>query len=582
MASSNRIFAFNLGAQVVRLAEFRKDDKGGLTLTGYQASELLADPAADATRVGQTGIAVQELVGGLKATKQTVHYAIPSQPVFIRFIALPPVSEDKVNQIVTFEAQQNIPFPLSEVVWDYQVVSAAEEGKLEVVISAIKVDLLEELNGAVEAAKVQTGMVDVAPMALYNAFRYNYGDATGCNLLIDIGSRTTNLIFIEGKRIFTRTINIGGNTITGAIAKDFNESFVDAEARKKAQGFVSLGGGYAEPEDPDAARISKVVRNMMTRLHADISRSITYYRTQQGGSQPNCVFLAGGGASMPYVREFFAEKLGLPVEFFNPLRNVAVASNLNPDEIGQQAHQLGELVGLALRSGANCPMELNLRPQSVARRQEMAARQPFLIGAGVCVAVALGALGFFYSTAADRFNEATQSVSSKVDALTKIKQQITAVQDSTKKKQASVGPLVKLLEERDYWVRLLDELNTRLPDRNIWITELSYTAGADKANQQRPSAPARRNAPAAQAAAPATAEPKLVVRGFYLLKRDHRENQPYPSDDFYANLQGSEFFNIVDARKNEIYDIRTTGKATDNSWTFAYGFALPLKKTIAQ
>ena len=580
MASSNRIFAFNLGTQVVRLAEFRRDDKGGLTLAAYQTSELLADPAADATRIGQTGIAVQELVSALKATGQTVNYAIPSQPVFIRFVALPPVDKAKVEQIVTFEAQQNIPFPLEEVVWDYQVLPAAGEGKQEVVISAIKVDLLEEINLAVEGSKVRTGIVDVAPMALYNAFRYNYSDATGCNLLIDIGSRTTNLVFIEGKRVFTRTINIGGNTITGAIAKEFEESFAEAEARKKAQGFVSLSG-YAEPDDPDAARISKVIRNMMTRLHADISRSITYYRSQQGGGQPVRVFLAGGGASMPYVREFFAEKLGLPIEFFNPLRNVSVSSNINPEEIGQQAHMLGELVGLALRSTSACPMELSLAPHSVARRQEMAARRPFLIAAGVCLLAALGGLGFFYSTAANRFAEATQSVSAKVDALNQIKQQIASVQEATKRTQASVQPLLKLLEERDYWVQLLDELNTRLPDRYIWITELSYQVPSDK-EQPRRATPARRGQQPAAATPQAAPEPKLVVRGFYLLKPDYRDGQPYPSDDFYANLQGSEFFNIVDAKKNEIYDIRTTGNTTDNSWTFAYGFVLPLKKTIAQ
>ena len=127
-------------------------------------------------------------------------------------------------------------------------------------------------------------MVDVAPMALYNAFRYNYADVQGCSLLIDIGARTTNLIFVEPNKVFSRSIPIGGTTFTANIAKEFSEPFGAAEERKRSDGFVSLGGSYAEPSDPEIARVSKIIRNSMTRLHAEITRSISFYRAQQGGS----------------------------------------------------------------------------------------------------------------------------------------------------------------------------------------------------------------------------------------------------------------------------------------------------------
>ena len=172
----------------------------------------------------------------------------------------------------------------------------------------------------------------------------------GCSLIIDIGARSTNLIFIEPHKVFSRSIPNAGSTITQAIAKDFNEPFGAAEERKKRDGFVSLGGSYAEPEDPDVARVSKMIRNSMTRLHAEIARSISFYRSQQGGSAPQRVFLSGGSAGLPYLREFFHEKFQRPVEFFNPLRNVAVGNGLNIEEIGRSAHRMGELVGLALRA----------------------------------------------------------------------------------------------------------------------------------------------------------------------------------------------------------------------------------------
>src|SRR5439155_951106 len=128
-------------------------------------------------------------------------------------------------------------------------------------------DLLDEINTGVEDAGLRTFIVDVAPMALYNAFRYNYSDLSGCSLLVDIGARTTNVLFIESGKVFSRSLPIGGNSITAAIAREFREPFAAAEVRKKRDGFGSLGGAYAEPANPDIARVSKIARSTMTRRH---------------------------------------------------------------------------------------------------------------------------------------------------------------------------------------------------------------------------------------------------------------------------------------------------------------------------
>src|SRR5207244_10476701 len=131
---------------------------------------------------------------------------------------------------------------------------------------------------AVEETGLRAQVVGIASMGLYNAFCYNYTDLSGCSLLVDIGARTTNILFIESGRIFSRSLPIGGTAITAAIAREFGESFAAAEARRKRDGFVALGGA-AEPADPDVGRVSKIVRSTMTRLHAELIRSITHYRS---------------------------------------------------------------------------------------------------------------------------------------------------------------------------------------------------------------------------------------------------------------------------------------------------------------
>src|SRR5690606_38503886 len=111
MAAKDRILSLDLGTQTLSLAEFRTGQNGGLVLTSYRTTELLADPAADATRQAQAKIAVGEMVQaqGFKGSK--INYAIASQTAFTRFVKLPSVGEEQVDQIVTFEAQQNVPYP---------------------------------------------------------------------------------------------------------------------------------------------------------------------------------------------------------------------------------------------------------------------------------------------------------------------------------------------------------------------------------------------------------------------------------------------------------------------------------------
>jgi type IV pilus assembly protein PilM len=566
MAAPNRILSLNLGTQTIGVAEFRTGQNGGLVLSSYETRELLADPAADATRLAQTKLIVQELVGALKQKGAKVHYAVSAQSVFTRFVKLPSVGEEQVDQIVTFEAQQNVPYPIDEVVWDYQLVDSGESSQVEVVIVAIKADLLDEINDSVEHSTLRTTIVDVAPMAVYNAFRYNYSDVSGCSLIIDIGSRTTNLIFIEPNKVFSRSIPTGGNTITGALAKEFQEPFASAEERKKRDGFVGLGGSYADPDDEDVARTSKIIRNTMTRLHAEIARSISFYRAQQGGSAPNQVFLSGGSASLPYMREFFTEKLQLPVEYFNAMRNVTVVGNVNVEEVGRKAHTFGELVGLALRGTSECPMELNLRPARVVRRHELARRRPYLILAGLCVFALLGAAYVYFDRAAALTEEVTSGIESKSRPLADFDKKIVAALKDKDAALAKAVPLITTVEEKNFWIRILDDINARLPAKHVWVT--SFEAVTEPPPLPVPGAkptPKAAGKPGDKAAAASENPPiRLTLRGLYL----YNDRQTGVVDDFVTKLKESTLYTVLEE------DLK---RSVPNESDWAYDFEIPLR-----
>ena len=223
MPGPTRLITLNLGSQALGLAEFRVAS-GGLVLVDYRLREMPFDPETgqrrDAGVAFEEGTAVlREMMHDMQMHRRRVNYALPAQSVFARFVKLPPLAQEKLDKIISFEAQQNVPFPLDEVVWDYQLVGGGLGEQIQVVVVAIKIDLLDQINAAVEGTGLQTSIVDIAPMALYNAFRHSYPELGECSLLLDIGARTTNILFIEPGKFFLRSIPLGGSAITAAIAR---------------------------------------------------------------------------------------------------------------------------------------------------------------------------------------------------------------------------------------------------------------------------------------------------------------------------------------------------------------------------
>ena len=471
MAEKKSIITLNLGSQRVGMARFGISSKGSLLLKDYAFAEMPGDPTADGTRRNNLTAAVKQLTTQFKAADADVNYAVPGQFLIAKFVKLPPLAEDQVDKIVGFEAQQAVPFPLAETVWDYQLMGKSG-GEVEVGIVAIRSEHLNEMHAAVESSGLDAHIVDAAPIALYNAFRYNYPDAPGCSLLIDLGARTTNLIFIEGHRAYISSFQTGGASITQSIAREMGMEYDTAEGRKVQEGFVNLGGNYADHEDPEVDGMSKVIRNALLKVHGEITRRTNAYRSQQGGTAPTTVYLAGAGASLPYLKEVFEEKLRLPVEYFNPLRNVAVGPRVNVEQIGAEAHTLGELVGLALREMA-CPMELDLAPNTVKAAKDVGAKKPRLFIAAACLLAGLASIYIYNSKAAGAIGRETAKYQSEVDKLIKYDTQIKDQEKRQKVEEARADYLRTVINERTFWVNLMNSLNAQFSDEKIWITQIS-------------------------------------------------------------------------------------------------------------
>ena len=488
MLNTKSFLAIDFGAGSLKLAEFEVNEAGGLRLKQYALKSLGAEGAQEATREATVLKALQQLLAEKGVKARNVNVCAPGFHVFSKFVKLPPVDAGKVTQIIQYEAQQNVPFPLEEVVWSYQILGSTAGGELEVLLVAIKADIVEGLFRVTESSGLRLQLTDVSPAALCNAFRYNYGDLEDCTMLLDIGAKTSNLLFFEKGKVFSRSINLGANSITQDFANEFKLKFEAAEKLKIEEGFVSLGGAYEEPENQHQAAISKIARQFMTRLHIQVNQTMQFYRGQQGGSAPQRLFLSGGASVMPYTAQFFAEKLNVPVEYFNPLRNVQLDPAINLEELARVAHSLGEVVGLGLRNLAHCPVELNLMPATTLRWQRFNQKKPYFIATVFSLVAVVAAMALLFDKLAVVKTDVLATVIKDVEPEKAKEVQFKTAHSSLKKTKDEVAQVVTWMGDRFYWVDVLGELRRLLiqveqttkgklrTDAGVWIEQLLTAA----------------------------------------------------------------------------------------------------------
>lgn len=486
MLKTKSFLAVDFGAGSLKLAEFEVNEAGGLRLKQYGIRPLGAEGAQESTREAAILKALQEVVAEKGIKSRDVNVCAPGFHVFSKFVKLPPVDAGKVTQIIQYEAQQNVPFPLQEVVWDYQILGTTAGGELEVLLVAIKSDIVEGIFRVVESAKLRLQVADVSPAALCNAFRYNYSDLEeDCTMLLDIGAKTCNLLFFEKGKIFSRSINLGANSITQDFANEVKMKFDPAEKIKIEEGFVSLGGAYEEPENQHQAAISKIARQFMTRLHIQVNQTMQFYRGQQGGSAPQRLFLSGGASLMPYTAQFFAEKLNMPVEYFNPFRNVQIDPVVNLEELARVAHSLGEVVGLGLRNLAHCPVELNLIPDSTRRWQSFNEKKPYLVATVFSLVAVVAATGLLFQQLAKiKKDELDTKVMPILEPLRQKEVQFQAAMRGLGSATNEMNQLTMWMGSRYYWGDVLAEFRRVLirtevltqqklnAETGIWIEKL--------------------------------------------------------------------------------------------------------------
>ena len=276
----------DLGASHVAVGRLARGSDGRLALRRSGLESFDSDPAQETNWMPRATQALRTIVER-ERWSGPVTLGVPGHLALTKFLKTPAVAKSKRDKILQFEAAQNIPYPLAEVVWDHVLVSE-DEVDLELVLTATKTEAMAALSSAVEAAGVSVVRIVPAGLALRDAFRFNYPEVTASVLLVDGGARSSTLLFIEGERFSLRTVASAGNAVTEAIAEELKLEFAAAEALKCD---VSSRRSTLPEAAPSREAVRRAGEQFAGRLWPEIKRTTANLQRQATLAPPARVTL---------------------------------------------------------------------------------------------------------------------------------------------------------------------------------------------------------------------------------------------------------------------------------------------------
>jgi type IV pilus assembly protein PilM len=369
---------------------------------------------------------------------------------FARFIKLPPVETKRIPEIVKFEAIQQIPFPLDDVEWSYQLFQTPDNPDVEVGIFAMRRELINQHMQYFTEVDLNVQVVQMNPLAVYNAM-YHDNRINGTTMLVDLGAENTDLIIADGETVWLRSIPIGGNNFTEVLVKSFKLPFGKAEELKRNANTSKY-----------ARQIFQAMRPVFADLVAEIQRSIGFYSSVHRDSRIKKIVALGGTFRLAGLQKYLQQNLQLEVEKLNEFSAGAPADTKLATTFSQNLLSMVSAYGLAIQAMNQAKITSNLLPQHI-RREKMwrdktkwfgAAAAMFVLGAGMGIA-SFYMQNYSYAAAAPtraKDDALITQAASLSQAWT------TQVENGGGGARQQITNIRQLLDNRGTWVTMLPDL----------------------------------------------------------------------------------------------------------------------------
>jgi len=457
MSSKSKLI-INCAATHVSASQFAVS-AGRLQLESFSAQELSYDYSVQ-----------EEWLPALKAAlssmkiKGNATVIAPSMLLLTKTIKVPHVSAANQREVVSVEVSKNIPYPLAELVWDYQVVS--DDGiETEIFLASMRAQDADELCQALSSIGIVVDDIDASSVLDYNAWKY-------CGLqpdsiVLNVGAKFSNMLIVRPDGMFVRSIAVGGNVITQTIADSLGQSFVGAEELKRRY-MASESAGLAGSEHFESG-----AETLKKRLCDELRRSVINYRRQSRVNPPSKIYLTGGAGRLAGLAEALSENLKMEVEFIDVSANISISPKVNNSYVSENVCRLTEVVGEAARMLYPDAMGVNLLPAHIVSERAFAKKRPvFLLAAALLVASVVPPY-MFLSDSLKAQKQFTAKYENATPELTNRLAEYKAEQKKAELLLSKIGGLEGLAHSKSNWIELFIDLEKRLmQQKDVWLEKL--------------------------------------------------------------------------------------------------------------
>lgn len=402
--------------------------------------------------------------------KGKAHFIIPGNQVLTKTLYLPTIEKSKRFVRYAFEAQQNLPFRLDEVVWDSQVLS--DDGvETKVLLGACKIDTINTFCRIIRKTGLQIESINASSILTYAALEYSKPEIKGDTLLINVGARSSTLLFKNEEGFTTRTINIGGNSLTQIISDNLGKDFQESDEIKN-RFFVEE---KSIDEESSAYKLMKTsVSSFSRRFSQEIQRSILMYERQQLGDSIKQIFITGKGSSSSLIRNNLSEVMDSPIDSFDALSGVELAPNLDLDR-DTLNFELSEVVGEALKEFRLVKNygNLNLLPLGIQQEIIFNRKKPLL----VLLSLLIGASPWlFYMGIQESIDLAESSNKELVRMSNPFEDNKSLINENRQKAEElseSISKIEGLRDTKTNWIQFFADLQDSIYNaKDVWIDDI--------------------------------------------------------------------------------------------------------------
>jgi type IV pilus assembly protein PilM len=476
MPKSNAVWGIDIGNSALKAIRCRPGEQADEIVADafdfIEYPKILTEPGAEPAEL--VADAVKQFLKRNTVKGDPVVMSVPGQTGLARFIKLPPVETKKIPAIVEYEAKQQIPFALEDVVWDYQQMpgSTVEEGfalEAEVGLFAMKREQVYRALEPLTKSGVEVEMVQLAPLALYNFLIFDQmtdlppedefiADAPPPSaVILSMGTDATDLVITNGFRVWQRSIPIGGNHFTRALSKELKLTFAKAEHLKR---------NATAAEDPKA--VFQAMRPVFSDLLTEVQRSIGYFTSIDRAASIDHVVGLGNAMKLPGLRKYLAQSLGYDVKHLPAFRGLKGDEVVAAPAFKENLLSFAAAYGLAVQGLGKAPIKTNLLPAEILKERMIRAKKPWAVAAVAVLLTALSVSFVGYTRALatvdeKRFERAEPALKDVVSLATRLKGEADTARADLETVKGIGDNVTSNVEGRILWLELLKAINSCVP-----------------------------------------------------------------------------------------------------------------------